>query len=144
MELSVNSLNATLLFRTEDLFTVYIVNSLGGKRLFRSGYITDYQIHKWISLQSSTARPRVYFMIQWSRTILIFQYHCQIRMAVLYFTWPAWTQGSPKSQRVTHFDNIFYACTFHTQGPQNMNICQLCQHEDQSVKLIPKLYLNSE
>lgn len=24
-------------------------------------------------------------------------------MVVLYFTWPAWTQGPPESQRVTHF-----------------------------------------
>lgn len=32
--------------------------------------------------------------------------------------------------------HIFYACTFHTQGLQNMNICQLCQHEEQNVELI--------
>lgn len=40
--------------------------------------------------------------------------------------------------------HIFYACTFHIQGPQNMNICQLYQHEEQNVELNPKLDLNSE
>lgn len=42
-------------------------------------------------------------MIQQSRTILIFQYHCQNMMAALYFTWPTWTQSPPERWRVTYF-----------------------------------------
>lgn len=67
MELSDNSLNDILAFSMEDLFYVYFVNSLSEeknqtyqKRCFES----NYQIRKWISLQSSTAELKIHFTIQ--------------------------------------------------------------------------------
>lgn len=68
MEVSVDILNDPAI-RREDLFSVNIVNRLGGgkesnplKRL-KSDSIADYQILKWESLQSSAYEPRIYFMI---------------------------------------------------------------------------------
>lgn len=64
-------------------------------------------------------------MIHQSRTILIFQYHCQNMMAVLYFTWPAWTQGPPRElQSYTYYCEAHLLCMFfsHTGTPKHEHL----------------------
>lgn len=102
-ELAVNIFNDTSLFRrTDDL------SGTENKTIKNTLYVSFlcWLSNSWMdeSLQLSIAELRIYFMIHRSRTILIFQYNCQNMIAVLYFTWPAWTQGPPwELERYTFF-----------------------------------------